>query len=123
MFTLSLNATAVTPVTVTYTTADGTATGAGADYIPVTNVATIAAGAQSVPIQVQVLGDTAVEPDETFFVNLSSPVNATIADGQAVATILNDDSETNPDPTIPIQIPIPTQIPVPGRVRGLGRRR
>ena len=32
-----------------------------------------------------------MESDETFFVNLSSPVNATIADGQGVGTIFNDD--------------------------------
>jgi hypothetical protein len=32
-----------------------------------------------------------IEPDETFFVNLSRPVNATIARGQAQGTILNDD--------------------------------
>ena len=38
------------------------------------------------------------EANETFFVNLSSPVNATIADGQGVGTITNDD----PPPTISI---------------------
>ena len=38
-----------------------------------------------------VVGDLAVEPTETFFVNLSAPVNATIADAQAVGTIVNDD--------------------------------
>jgi hypothetical protein len=38
-----------------------------------------------------VKGDTKVEPDEDFFINLSSPVNATIADNQGKATIRNDD--------------------------------
>src|SRR5439155_9640262 len=36
-------------------------------------------------------GDTISEPDETFFVNLSSPTNATIARAQGLGTILNDD--------------------------------
>jgi hypothetical protein len=38
-----------------------------------------------------VLGDTIDEANETFFVNLLSPVNATITDGQGVGTITNDD--------------------------------
>ena len=36
-------------------------------------------------------GDTNVEPDETFFVNLSNATNATIADSKGEGTILNDD--------------------------------
>ena len=41
---------------------------------------------------VLVNGDTRGEPDETFFVRLSSPTNATVADGQGVGTIRNDDA-------------------------------
>ena len=36
-------------------------------------------------------GDRLAEPNETFFVNLSSPTNATIADGQGVGTIVDDE--------------------------------
>jgi hypothetical protein len=36
-----------------------------------------------------------VEPNETFFVNLSSPTNATISDGQGVGTIVNDDGASH----------------------------
>ena len=36
-------------------------------------------------------GDTVTEPDETFFVNLSNPGNATILDGQGQGAIQNDD--------------------------------
>ena len=36
-------------------------------------------------------GDRTIEGDETFFVNLSRPSNATIADAQGVGTIKNDD--------------------------------
>jgi hypothetical protein len=46
----------------------------------------------SQPVTVQVAGDTTVETDETFVVNLSAPVNAAIGDGQAVGTIIDDDA-------------------------------
>ena len=32
-----------------------------------------------------------LEPDETFLVQLSSPVNAGISDGEGLGTILDDD--------------------------------
>jgi len=41
---------------------------------------------------VTINGDTAVEPNETFVVNLSNVTGATVADGQATGTILNDDA-------------------------------
>lgn len=40
---------------------------------------------------VQVKADLIKELNETFFVNLSGPVNATIADMQGLGAILNDD--------------------------------
>ena len=53
----------------------------------------IPAGASSGSITVRVIGDTQLESDEQFFVNLLSPVvNATIATGQASGTIVNDTS-------------------------------
>ena len=36
-------------------------------------------------------GDRQPEPNETFVVNLSSPNNATIADGQGAGTITDDE--------------------------------
>src|SRR4029434_6369224 len=42
-------------------------------------------------ITVQVRGDIIHEPTETFFVNLSSPVNGTLDDSQGQVTIVNDD--------------------------------
>jgi len=40
---------------------------------------------------VAVIGDIVAEPNETFFVNLSNPTNATIADSQGVGTIVDND--------------------------------
>jgi hypothetical protein len=44
-------------------------------------------------VTVQVCGDTTFETNETFFVNLSNPSNATISDGQGLGTITNDDAK------------------------------
>ena len=38
------------------------------------------------------IGDKKQEPDETFTVNLSGAVDAGIADGQGLGTILDDDT-------------------------------
>lgn len=48
-------------------------------------------GELSKTVAVSVVGDTEVEGDETFFVNLTVPSGGVIADGQGVGTILNDD--------------------------------
>jgi len=42
-------------------------------------------------IAVPVLGDTTVEPDESFVVRLSSAINATLVKSQETGTIVNDD--------------------------------
>ena len=90
-FTVSLSAASSSSVTYNIATADGTAT-AGSDYVA--NSLTgqiIPAGQTSKTFAVTINGDTTVEPDETFYVNVSNVVGATVARGQAVGTILNDD--------------------------------
>ena len=90
-FTVSLSAAANGTVTVNWATADGTAT-ASSDYVAVTNgVVTFQSGETTKTVPVQVNGDAVYEPNETFYVNLSNPTGATIADGQGVGTIVNDD--------------------------------
>ena len=90
VFTVTLSASSAQTVTVAFATANGTAT-AGSDYQAVSGTLTFIAGETSKTITVRVRGDTVVEPDETFFVNLSAPTNATISVGQGLGTILNDD--------------------------------
>jgi hypothetical protein len=97
-FTVSLSAPSGLPITVDFATADGTATTADGDYQAVNGTVTFPPGATSQSVVVAVNGDMTFEPDETFFVNLSNPQNATILDGQGVGTILNDD----PQPRISI---------------------
>lgn len=78
-------------ITFDIATADNTAT-AGSDYVARTLTSqTIPAGQSTYPFDVTINGDLLVEPNETFFVNLSSPSGATIGDGQGVGTIQNDD--------------------------------
>lgn len=77
-------------VQVSYATADGTAT-AVSDYQSTSGTLTIPAGITATSITVPVYGDTIYEHDETFTVNLSSPIHATLANSQGVGTILNDD--------------------------------
>ncbi|HEX8144959.1 MAG TPA: FG-GAP-like repeat-containing protein, partial [Pyrinomonadaceae bacterium] len=90
-FDVTLSAPSGKPVTFTYSTADGTATRAGADYNNASGPQQFQIGETKLRILVFVRNDSSFEPDETFFVNLSSPVNATIARAQAQATIINDD--------------------------------
>ena len=68
---------------------DGYAPGAAA--ATARGTLTFGAGQTRKTIKVMGKGDTAVEADEKFFVNLSSPVGATLADGQGTGTIRNDD--------------------------------
>jgi hypothetical protein len=49
-------------------------------------------GATAGAVLVPVTGDTSVEPDETFRVTLSAPSGATIADGEGIGTIADDDA-------------------------------
>ena len=95
-FTVTLSKTPGSNVTVNYATLNGTATsGAASDYIaiPATPMTFLTGtGTLTQTITVNVNGDTAVESDETFTVNLSSPTNATITNGTGTGTILNDDA-------------------------------
>jgi len=90
-FTVSLSEPTTATVTVDFATADGTATLADNDYQSNSGTLTFSPGDTTETITVLVNGDTAVEPDENFFVDLSDPQNGTIADGQGVGSVLNDD--------------------------------
>jgi hypothetical protein len=82
-------------VTVHFATANGSAL-SGSDYVAQNGTLTFNPGIATQPISVTVNGDTAVEPNETFFVNLTSPANATIGDAQGQGTITNDDGPGGP---------------------------
>ena len=83
-------------VTVSYATADGTAT-AGDDYQPASGVLTLAVGQVSARITVLVNGDDIDENDETFTVTLQDASNAALVDATATGTIVDDDDDP-PEP-------------------------
>jgi hypothetical protein len=89
-YTVNLDTASAKPISVKYTTADGTAI-AGNDYTATNGTISFAPGETTKNVTVQVLGDTIDEFDETFFLNLSDATNATIADNQGVGTIVDND--------------------------------
>ena len=90
-FTVTLSKAAAGSVTFNIATANGTAIAPG-DYTARTATAqAIAAGTLTRTFTVSIKGDKTVEPSETYFVNVSSVSGATVADGQALGTIVNDD--------------------------------
>ncbi len=91
VFTVSLSGATSRTATVNFATAAGTAT-AGSDFISTSGTLTFVPGVTQQLITVGVLGDTTNEANETFFVNLTSPSNATLADSQGIGTIQNDDA-------------------------------
>jgi len=96
VFTVSVSAASTLPVTIDFATADGSASDPS-DYSATSGRLTISAGSTGATVAVTVNGDATVESDETFFVNLTGPTNATIADDQGLASIQNDDAWP-PDP-------------------------
>ena len=89
-FTVQLSAPAASPVSYSFATANGTASAPG-DYLALSGSGTIPAGVSSQAVTVTINGDTAVEGNETFLLNISGVSGATVVDGQATGTISNDD--------------------------------
>ena len=90
-FPVRLSLASTRTVSVGYATTDGTAK-QPTDYTPASGTLTFAPGETAKAVAVSVVGDRAVEQDETFTVMLTSPVNAPIARDLATGTITNDDT-------------------------------
>ncbi|MBX6313452.1 MAG: right-handed parallel beta-helix repeat-containing protein [Isosphaeraceae bacterium] len=93
LFTVSLSVPSALPISVNYTTADGTAT-AGVDHIATRGTLTFALGQTSQTLAVPVLGDLLVEGDETASLILSDPTNGAVLGAHHIGTltIIDDDS-------------------------------
>jgi hypothetical protein len=76
---------------VNFATTDGTATVADGDYASTSGTLSFLPGDTAKNVDVTVYGDTKHETGETFTVDLSGAVNASITDNQGVGTITNDD--------------------------------
>ena len=88
------------PASVQYATANGTAI-AGVDYQATSGTLFFNSSlmrspeggtpTSTLPVNVTIISDVVKEANETFFVNLSNPTNATISDGQGVGIIIDED--------------------------------
>jgi subtilisin family serine protease len=95
VFTVTLSQAVSTSVSVRFGTSNGTATaGRNGDYTSTNGTLTFNPGQTTRTISVAVANDTAVEPNETFFVDLSRASGASIAVSRGTGTIVNDDGLT-----------------------------
>ena len=89
-FSVTLDATFSQDISFSYYTLAGSAL-AGADYTEVTansiTTASIPAGSTSVSIVIPIVADAVAEGDESFFLMLTDPLNATLARSRATGTI------------------------------------
>ncbi len=102
-FPVSLSTPATGPVSVSYGTQDIGGAGsaqAASDYTATFGTLNFSTGDSQKVIDVPVIGDTNIEPNETFRVALLSATGATISGGTGLGTILNDDT-MNFDWTVP----------------------
>jgi len=90
-FTVSLSGASVEAIAVRAMTAQASAT-AGSDYNSINVAVIFQPGIVTQTVDVPIIGDTNLESNETFAVNLSEPFGTTIADGVGVGTILDDDT-------------------------------
>jgi Calx-beta domain len=90
-FTLTLSGPSVEAIAVRVVTTPGTAT-ASSDYNPINLVVIFQPGTVTRTFDVDVIGDTNLESNETFFVDITEAFAATVADGEGVGTILDDDT-------------------------------
>ena len=91
-FTVSLSAPAgAGGVSFDIATADGTATSPSDFEAKSLTAQTIPAGSTSYSFSVTIYGDTANEPNEGFFVNVTNVTGAVVTQGQGLGSIQNDD--------------------------------
>jgi chitinase len=91
-FRVSLSAVSTSPVRVRVSTQAGSAH-SNVDYLHIDNVVTIPAGQRSTTVPLEITDDSEIELLETFEVRLSSASNATIANGLATLSIVDNDAE------------------------------
>lgn len=88
---VALDAPSTQEVRVDYATTDSSAS-APQDYQAQSGTLVFEPGQTRLDLQVRLNGDTDVEPDELFFVQLSNPRNAALAKSQAALAIYDDDN-------------------------------
>jgi hypothetical protein len=104
-FTVTMSRASTTPVSVDVATTGSTAFAPG-DYTEVHTTLTFSPGQVTKSVSVPVYGDLDTEGDESFWLQLSNPVGATIARQAAIGLIVDDDA--------PLTISVPARSVVEG---------
>ena len=91
-FTVTLAAAYDQAVTMSFRTADGTATTSDGDYVARTGTLTFAPGETQKTITIEVNGDNKKEEKETFYLDLfGNSTSSLFTKSRGTGTILNDD--------------------------------
>lgn len=97
---VSLTDVAAVPMSVRYTATAGSATPATAtvagDFVAKSAVLTFKPGQVFKTVSIALRSDVTIEGDETFTVDLSTPVGVAIGDGSGLVTLLEDDDSGEP---------------------------
>jgi Calx-beta domain/CHRD domain len=117
VFAVRLSRASARAIRVRFATADGSAH-AGADYVASMGVVVFKPGQIAKKLPVRVIGDTAPEAEETFFLDLSRPQGAQIKTRRAIARIAASDL---PAPfTLRAEMSGAEYVPQPGHPTGRG---
>ena len=103
-FTARISVATAIPITADFTTVDGTATVADNDYQARSGQITFTGGATQTTVAIEVVGDTRVEADEIFSVQLANPQGAQLGRALGRAQVRNDDVEAPPQSRSRIRI-------------------
>ncbi len=90
-FNISMSMPSKESVSVSYATANGSAT-SGSDYNATNGTLIFAAGRTTMTVSITIRPDSVVEDNETFAFNISNAAGARIVDAQGIATLINDDA-------------------------------
>ena len=111
-FTVTLSAAYDQPVTMSYRTANGTATTSNSDYVAKTGTLTFAPGETTKTITIEVKGDSKREANETFYLDLFGLQQQCVSSPRTAASAR---SSTTTDRAIEKQL-----LPPKGRVEFFG---
>lgn len=100
VFTITLDNPSTSPVTIQYTTQEGSASSHG-DFTPTSGSVTFNPGETSKSVTVPVKNDAVYEGSEQFTVKLSAPTNAALAKDTGLATIHDDGTGSVPTDVVP----------------------
>ncbi|MFN9616251.1 MAG: Calx-beta domain-containing protein, partial [Dolichospermum sp.] len=99
-YTVTLSKTSTQTITVQYATANGTAI-AGSDYTSTSGTLTFNPGVTSQVINIPILNDSINEANETFTLNLASPINASLGTAKTATTTITDTLSASVTTTLP----------------------